>query len=293
MTQRTVPVLLLIVMFVPVTTANAQLERQLADPGGAVDELFWAPSIVTLPTVTNVYPGNLNFTIHHSFGLVSGGVEELFGLDGAANIRFGFDYGVTENLSIGVGRERFDKVYDGRAKWNVFHQTTDGRIPFELAVAGDVGVTTLKNGLSFTDRLNYGAALLIARKVNDAVSIQVSPLVSHFNVVYRDLDRFGNPVERQNTHVAIGIGARWKVRARMALSVEYVPVVGARSDNTSDALSVGVDLNTFGHVFQMFFTSTQWMTMQHSAARNHDQFWDGDFRFGFMVNRVFNLTNDY
>src|SRR5690606_37877627 len=123
---------------------------------------FWAPSLILTSTVTNLPQGNLNFTIMHTLGVVSNGAEDLFGLDGAANIRFGLDYGVTDRLSIGFGRSRFDKLYDFRFKANLLRQTSN--MPLELAVKGDVGITTMENGFDFNDRLSYLAAVLVARK---------------------------------------------------------------------------------------------------------------------------------
>ncbi len=268
-------------------TASAQLERVRAEPGGPVGEVFWAPSIVIMPSVTNVGAGDLHFTIQHSFGRISDGASELWGLDGAANIRFGLDYGLTDRLSIGAGRSRFDKVYDFRAKWNVLRQTKDNRVPIEVALAGNAGITTLENGFSFSDRLNYSGSLLVARRVSDVLSIELAPTVSHFNVVFRELDRFGNVVEEENTHFALAVAARYVVHAQVSLAVEYIPVLGSRSDRTSDALSAAVNIETGGHVFQLFFTTSRWITPQHVLARNDDAFFDGDIRFGFNVNRVF------
>jgi len=267
--------------------AQAQLERVRARPGGPVDEVFWAPSVVVMPSVANVGAGDLHFTIQHSFGRLSDGASELWGLDGAANIRFGLDYGLTNRLSVGAGRSRFDKVYDFRAKWNVLRQTKDDRVPLEVALAANVGITTLENGFSFDERLSYTSSLLLARRVSNTLSFQVAPTISHFNVVFRELDRFGDVVEEENTHVALALAARYVVHAQVSLAVEYIPVLGSRSDGTTNMLSAAVNIETGGHVFQLFFTSSRWITPQHAIARNDDAFFDGDIRFGFNVNRVF------
>jgi hypothetical protein len=197
------------------------------------------------------------------------------------------DVGLTDDLSVGVGRSRFDKVYDGRLKWNVVRQSRDGRIPVGLALGVGAGITTLKNGFSLGDRMNYHATVMLARKWNEALSLQIAPVLSHFNVVYRDLDRFGDVVEERNTHVALGLGGRYALTPRVSVAVEYLPVQGSRSDATEDNLSVSLHLDTGGHVFQLFFTSTDWLTLQHAVARNTTRFLDGDFRWGFIVNRVF------
>ncbi len=269
--------------------AVAQMPRDRADPGGPVDEVFWAPTVILTSSVTNLPQGNLNVTILHAFGIATDGVETLFGLDGSANIRFGIDYGVFDRLSVGIGRSRFDKLYDARFKANLLRQTKDDRIPVEVALKGDVGITTLANGFAFADRLSYFASLLVARKVTDRLSLQVSPMVSHFNTVFIERGAGDEILEEENDHIAVGLAGRFVLSRRVAILAEYLPVLGNRSDGTADVFSVGLDLETGGHVFQLFFTSSQWLTEQHALACNADDFFAGDFRFGFNVNRVFSL----
>lgn len=277
----------LCVLFVEM--AHAQIPRQRAVTNGPVDEVFWAPNIITMSSVTNIPKGNLNFTIMHVFGIATNGIEDLYGLDGAANIRFGLDYGLHDRLSVGFGRSRFDKVYDVRFKANLLRQTTNDSMPIELAVKGDVGITTLENGFDFADRLSYLSSVLIARKFSEQLSLQVMPMFSHFNTVFIERGVNDEIIEEANDHFAIGLGGRYAFNDRWALTVEYIPVLGERSDNTVDAISIGFDIETGGHVFQLFFTTSQWMTEQHTIARNVDDFFEGDFRFGFNVHRVFYL----
>lgn len=273
----------------PVLPTFAQMPRERANPNPAVEEVFWAPTIINTASVTNLDAGTLNFTIMHVFGVASNGVEDLFGLDGAANIRFGLDYGIFDRLSVGVGRSRFDKLYDARFKLNIIRQATRRGSPIEVAIKGSVGITTVRNGFDLNDRLNFHVAGIVARKFGDRFSLQVAPTFTHFNTVFRNRDINGNLVIERNDHVAIAIGGRVVVAENVALTAEYVPVIGERSDGTVDAFGFGIDINTGGHVFQVFFTSSQWLTEQHSIARNNDDFTKGGRRLGFNVNRVFGL----
>jgi hypothetical protein len=225
----------------------------------------------------------------HVFGILSNGVEDLFGLDASANIRFGLDYGITNRLSVGVGRSRYDKLYDGRFKLNVLRQAKRRGSPIELALKGSAGITTVKNGFELVDRMNYHAAILFARKFDDRISVQVAPMYSHFNTVFKTRDADGNVVEQLNDHFAIAFGGRVVLTETVALTLEYVPVLGDRSDGTVDAFGFGFDIETGGHVFQLFFTTSQWLTEQHLIARNNDDFARGGRRFGFNVNRVFSM----
>lgn len=267
---------------------RAQMPRERVDPGGPVEEVFWAPSAILGSSVYNLPRGNLNVTIMHAFGIVTNGVRDLFGLDGAANIRFGADYGVHDRLSIGVGRSRFDKLYDVRFKAKLLRQMKDNTPPVDVALKGDVGIMTVENGFDGADRLSYLASLMIARAFGERASLQVTPMFSHFNTVFIERGS-GRILEEENDHVALGLTGRVVLNRRLALQVEYMPVLGARSDGTTNALSVGLDIETGGHVFQLFFTTSPWLTEQHVIARNDDDFFDGDFRFGFNVNRVFRL----
>ena len=267
----------------------AQLPRQRANPGGPVEEVFWSPSVVHLASVSNLDKNNLNFSIKHSFGIVSNGVEDLFGLDAAANIRFGFDYGITDWLSIGIGRSRFDKLYDGRFKLNAVRQRKDGSIPLEVAFIGNAAILTLKNGYDPMDRLSYMGGVILARKFSDRISLQVTPMFTHFNTVTIERDINDQIVEEINDIVALGVAGRVGLTERVSLLLEYIPVLGDRNDQTTDAISVSFDIETGGHVFQLFFTSSQSMTEQHVVARNRDDFLNGDIRFGFNVHRVFSF----
>ena len=272
-----------------VQLASAQMPRQRANPDGPVDEVFWATRVVHLASVTNLEQRNMNFSIKHSFGIVTNGVEELFGLDARANIRFGLDYGITDWLSVGIGRSRFDKLYDGRFKLNVLRQRKNGSIPLELALTGNAGVLTIKNGYDTLDRLSYMGGMILARKFSDRISLQVTPMFTHFNTVTIDRGANDEIIEQVNDIVAVGVAGRVVVTERLALLVEYIPVLGDRNDGTRDTFSVAFDLETGGHVFQLFFTTSQSMTEQHVVARNVDDYFSGDIRFGFNVHRIFSL----
>lgn len=268
--------------------AAAQMERQRAVSDPPVEYVFWAPSVITTRSVTNLPAGTLNFTIHHAFAPVSEGAGELFGLDGRANIRIGLDYGVTDGLSVGVGRTRFSKVWDGRAKLTLLRQTRSGSVPVSVALAGGVGVDTERPGLGLVDRLSTSSAVIVARQFGGRLSLQAAPMLVHFNTVFDE--RVGDAVlQPQNTLVALGLGAQLRLTAGAALLAEYVPVLGARSDGTADALAVGAALDTGGHVFQLFLTASPWATEEHTVGRNTDRFLEGDFRIGFTVNRVFGV----
>lgn len=279
----------LIIIGVTSSTMDAQMQRQRAVKDAPVDELFLIGSIAGMSTVTNLNKGDLNSVIMHNFGLVSTGIEEFWGLDQGAAVRLGLDYGVTDKLSIGIGRTSIEDNVDLRFKYTLTRQMSSDKIPVEIAVKGDVGVNTQKNtrfeDFTFTERLNYFGSIMVARKFNDKVSLQVAPMVSHFNTVVQE--QITDIPE--NTHFALGFGGRYKLDERKSFTFEYLPVLGEKNFGTVNHFALGYEIETGGHVFQMFFMSGRWFTEQHLIARTSSDFFEGDFRLGFNVNRVFGL----
>ncbi|HET8866358.1 MAG TPA: DUF5777 family beta-barrel protein, partial [Gracilimonas sp.] len=138
---------------------------------------------------------------------------------------------------------------------------------------------------TFTKRLNYLASLMIARKFNEKLSLQVSPMISHFNNVVKEIesDRL------YNTIAAVGIVGRYKLNKRNAIAFEYLPVIGNRNSDTKNHAAVSFEIDTGGHVFQLFFMSGRWFTEQHLISRTDTNMFDMDFRFGFNINRFFGV----
>ena len=280
--------LLLITLFVSHSVFAQVLERKRAVQDGPVEDIFLSGSIAGLSTVTALPQKNMNTMVMHNFGLVSGGIEDFYGLDGEAAVRLGIDYGITDKLDIGIGRTGKEDVVDLRAKYVILEQLKSDKVPVQIAVKGDLGISTQKErrfDYSFIERLNYFSSIMIARKFNDKLSLQVAPMVSHFNTVVKEQ----NNGQLHNTIFGVGIAGRYKLNNRNALAFEYLPVLGNRNPNTKDHVAVSFEIDTGGHVFQLFFMSGRWFTEQHLLARTDTDILDLDFRFGFNINRVFGL----
>lgn len=279
----------LIIIGISSSFLQAQMQRQRAVKDAPVDELFLIGSIAGMSTVTNLEKGDLNSVIMHNFGLVSGGIEDFWGLDQGAAVRLGVDYGVTDKLSIGIGRTSIEDNVDLRFKYTVLRQMSSDKIPVEIAIKGDLGINTQENtrfeDFTFSERLNYFGSIMVARKFNDAITLQVAPMISHFNTVVVEADL----ITPENTHLALGLGGRFKLNERKSLTFEFLPVLGERTEGTVNHFAVGYEIETGGHVFQMFFMSGRWFTEQHLIARTTTDFLTSDFRLGFNVNRVFGL----
>ncbi len=262
--------------------AQAQLQRERADVDRPVSEIFWASSNIGLSTVTNPEAGNLNMSVIHSFGPMKGGVDRFFGMDDGANTRIGLEYGFHDRFSAGIGRMTFNKVVDLRVKYNMLRQTESGSMPLDLAVKAMAGINTTPGiGLEFSDRLSYLASLMAARKFN-RISLQVSPMMAHFNRTAP-----GNPAQL----FGAGFLAQYELNDRFALSGEYLPLFGNRNNGTVNSAGAALHINTGGHIFQLFITNSQWHGEPYIMANTTEGFFDGGMRFGFNIHRVFGMTS--
>lgn len=258
----------------------------LDQPASAfVTGTFKATQIVNTPTIESPAKKALQFMIMHRFGRVNEGAYALFGLDNAT-IRFAFDYGVTDWLAIGVGRSSFEKVYDASAKVKVIRQRENGT-PFSVSafgmIANSVQRYSDKPYLNFKYRSSYTTQLLLARKFNSKLSLQLTPSWVHFNLVPTPQD--------QNDVFALGVGGRMKVSNRVSLNAEYNYLPGDPMVSTTvyNSLSMGVDIETGGHVFQLIFSNSEGMNVPYYLAKTSGSWERGDIYFGFNITRIFNL----
>ena len=231
-------------------------------------------------------PGVLEFLISHRFGLISDGIGEFFGLDDS-NIRFGLEFGVLKNLNVGIGRSSFEKQYDGFIKYRLLRQQTGLRsVPitavFFTSMAINSSVAPPDQDWNFTNRTSYTYQLLLARKFNPNFSAQLSPSLVHKNMVELAQD--------DNDLYALGIGARHKLTKRLALNFEYYYMFNKPEDRgLHNSLSIGVDIETGGHVFQLHVTNSRAMIEKGFITETTSDFFDGDIHLGFNISRVFNI----
>lgn len=271
----------LIVLFtLPAITVYAQMERERAKTVEPI-EVFRTPALMALSTTEQLSGGELNVTIMHSFGIATQNtIRDFFGFDNVQNVRLGMDFGLTDYWSMGIGRSSLFNVVDLRSKLSLMKQQTDHSTPFNLSLKGDIGVVTQENNRPFKDDISTLISAMVSRKFNNGISLQLSPMYGYFSQTRQG---------EQNNLFSVGIGSEIKLSDRYSLITEYYPVLGERNENTNNAYMLGLNILTGGHVFQLFFTSSEWHLDQYVLASNNDQFWAGDFRFGFNVNRIFGL----
>ncbi len=267
--------------------STAQLERERALPDAPVDHIFWATSNVGLNTVLGMPSGNLNSTVLHTFGLVDGGIDRFFGLDDGANTRIGIEAGIHDRFDLGLGRMTFNNIVDLRGKWNLIRQKRDDSRPLDLALSFSLLTNTQSGmGFDFGDRLAWHSSVMIARKIN-GLTLQLSPMIAWYNAP--EAHFFPASADTPDRLIGLGIIAFYELNDRFALSGEYLPVLGDRNPGSEDTMGWALHIDTGGHTFQIFLTSSQWHNEAHMMANNRHNFLEGEFRFGFNIHRVFGL----
>ena len=241
---------------------------------------FKATKIINGHSVEMVGKHNLDYRISHRFGFFSSGAYELFGLDNAT-IRNGLDYGVCDKLTIGLGRSSVDKEFDGYIKYKLLRQSTGKiKIPVSIVYVMSAMNYTLKStkDISFTNRMSYAHQVLIARKFSDNVSLQLTPTLVHINLV--------NLSKEDNNLYSLGFGGRVKISKRLAINAEYFYQFN-KLEGTTNSFSLGLDIETGGHVFQLHFTNSTGMTERSFITNTVGDWGKNDIRFGFNIGRTF------
>ncbi|WP_213522881.1 DUF5777 family beta-barrel protein [Nonlabens sp.] len=239
--------------------------------------------VVNFETTKLVAPKEFQLIISHRFGSVENGIDDLFGMDNAVT-RFQFAYGLTEWMHVEASRTGFNKTYQLATKFKLKKQQEEG-VPFSIALFTAIDANTeldksIYPKLEFIDRLGYTAQFIIARKISKRLSAQLSPTLFHQNFVAFD--------PQDNTQYAMGLGARYKLTNRWSLNADYGYHLN-RADGSPfvNPLSIGVDLETGGHVFQMHFTNAQPMLTNGFLSQATGDWTEGRFYFGFNLVRVF------
>ncbi len=256
---------------------------------------FKTNRVVNGHSIENTAPGVLDFKISHRFSQMRQGIYDIFGLDGAS-IRFGFDYGITDRLMIGVGRSSKEKIIDGFAKYKILRQSSGAKnMPITLSYLIDAQIKTVKfsdaeRDNKFSSRLYYTHQLLIGRKFNERLTLQLMPTLVHRNLT--------TIPEDANDVFAIGAAGRIKLTKRVTLNAEYYYVPdGQIATLFANSLSVGVDIETGGHVFQLHVTNSPDMTYKGFITETQEDWLfkgsDGrmlsGLRLGFNISRVFTV----
>lgn len=272
--------------------------QQTAQSQSLLDGIEVAPLVITPVSATfkdtriinaqsNETPGKnvLHFVIAHRFGQINEGAYALWGLDNAS-MRMAFDYGITDRLAVGLARSTFQKTYEANIKWRALRQNSDNSMPVSVTLYS----VAMANGLRWSDptrenyfssRLSYVNQAVIAKKWGSKLSLALIPSFIHRNLV--------ESLSDAHDQWTLGAGGRYKVTSRASINAEYHYALAGLPTDHVNSLSLGMDIETGGHVFQLHVTNSQGMFERAFLTETGGRWRDGALYFGFNLSRVFDL----
>lgn len=291
--MKVVAKIALLWLVIGMVKANAQddltklLEQETPKTTDYTSATFKGTRIINGHSVETVKKNHLDFLIHHRFDRLNSGAYNLFGLD-YSTVRLGFEYGLTDNIMIGVGRSSVQKTYDFFGKAKLLRQASGTKnIPVSITGLVSAVIETQDKTLSTQDKTSYCTQLLIARKFNDKLSLQLNPTLLYRNRVAT--------AAQERALFALGFGGRMKVSKRVSLNAEYYwafrdqDIINDLGDKYNNSLAIGFDIETGGHVFQLHFTNSSGMVEKQFIGDTAGSWGKGDIRYGFNVSRTFSF----
>lgn len=281
------------------------------EPPKLVYATFKTTKIVSSQTIETVKKRNLDFRVTHRFSNIynststnalNEAAHNAFGFDNASDIRISFDYGITDKLTVGIGRSKFREMNDATIKWRFLTQQENNKIPVSVCFYGNFGYTsmttdnlyagTIRPKTNEAHRLQYVSQLLIARKFNSKFSLQIMPTYVHRNFIKQQLNT-NNDKEDVNGLFSLGIGGRIKLSKRFAVVADYFYNFSAFQTNNPNAyynpLGVGIEIETGGHVFHINYTNGAAILESSLLTTTQDTWTKGQIKFGFNISRWFAL----
>lgn len=256
-----------------------------------VNYAFKTTKVINLQSLELTDYGVLDFKMMHRFGALNSGAVNAFGLD-QASVRFGLEYGITHNLMISMGRSNVNGIKNADAflKYRLMHQNTDNSKPVTLLLLAGTQYALINPNIPSPDvpnanqRSSFVFQAVVGRKLTEDFSLQISPtyIVNAYNERWTQIG-----VEPQNIW-ALGIGSRYKITQRTAFNFEYIPILTSKG-NVYNSLSVGLDVETGGHVFQFQLTNSAGLNETQFIANTNTQWNNAGVRLGFNLSRVFTI----
>ncbi len=281
------------------------------EPSKPVYATFKTTKIVNAQNIETVKKRNVDFRVTHRFGnlynsssanALNEAAHNAFGLDNATDIRMSFDYGITDKLAIGIGRSKFREMNDASVKWRFLTQRENNSIPVSVCAYGSLGYTsmstdnlyagTIRPKTNEAHRIQYASQLLIARKFNSWLSLQLMPTYVHRNFIKQQLN-ISNGKEDTNDLFSLGIGGRIKLSKRFALVADYFYNFSEFQNNNPSGyynpLGIGVEIETGGHVFHINYTNGAAILESSLLTSTQDSWTKGQIKLGFNISRWFSI----
>lgn len=242
-------------------------------------------NVTLVETQTNVLnPKNtLGIYFQHRFGILNSNKNDMAGFWGAANIRIAFDYALTDRLTVGYGTTKFDRLQDFNLKYGLLTQTRSNSMPISVTYYGNLTLDA-RSKEYFTasrERYSYINQLIIAKRFSQNFSLLVAPSLSHYNLVEQNME---------NNVFSVAMGGRLKISPQTSIIVDYSqPLTKYDNTNPLPGISLGAEIATSSHVFQLFMTNYNGLSPQKNYMFNQNDFFNGDFMVGFNITRKYNF----
>ena len=249
---------------------------------------FASPVLINNQTVKNLNKKTLDFTIQHRFGVIKNR-KDLYGLFAPANIRLGISYGILQRLTVGLGVSKFKQIYDANWKLSLLRQTKEKGMPVTVTYFGSVGRSDLPNSSFYNDkklydpvdRFFYFNELMIARKFSEKLSLQVAAKYAHFNYV---------TVGTEHNVFGASLAGRYKFTKQSSVIFEFdYPITKHEVNPQESNLSLGYEVSTGGHQFQVFAGTADNILDAQILGYNHNDFTKRQVLIGFNITRLWNL----
>lgn len=251
---------------------------------------FESATLINNPTNILFDKNTLEVVMAHRFGLVNGGTNDLAGFWAPSNIRIGLSYAVHDRLTLGFGTTKFDRLQDFNWKVGILNQTRSGKVPVNVSYYGNFVIDARKKGNDLfptkQSRYSYYNQLIISRRFSPKLSLQVAPSASHYNLADNKMP---------NDVVALSVGGRYKISDQTSILVDYShPFTHHLNDvkfenDPEPGFSLGFEFSTSAHAFQLFITNYNGIVPQKNYMKNTNDFFYGDFLFGFNITRNYNF----
>lgn len=262
----------------------------------ADSQIFNDRELISLPSVEMLDKHELDFRVSHRFGDIAGsggGWQTFYGLETAADIKIGIQYGLGKFLNIGLNRAKgvgaLKSLVNGEAKLRIFDQFGEKERPVSVVLYGELGVSTMKrtesvgslsNFETFNHRMMAGGMIMIARKFGNRFALQIHGGVSHRNLAYT-----GDP------HDVIHAGGTAKIQVSKVVAIllegDYPFVDGETVLPIEPNMGIGIELFTGGHTFMIKVTNGRALSLNDQVFNTRTSWEDGEFRLGFTISRVF------
>jgi len=279
--KRYVLCFLIIGLLISLPTSAQLLKLSSLSDDAPIYQPFETVTLIDNHTTMNPYKGSMNIEIQHRFAPIST-ISDLFGIYGSANTRMAVDYGITDNIMLGFGTTRKDKLQDLEWKVSLLQQTESGKMPVSVSYVGNAVLNATdkanfgpEDEYSFAHRLSYMNQLLISRKFGEKIGVQVAPTMVWMNAVQEGYN---------NTNFSVYGGIRAQVLGFHSIIFEYEqPINKPAEADVYPNLSLGAEIGTSTHSFRIFVSNYNSLVKNYDVVYNSSNPFAGDYHFGFNI----------